>query len=86
MGPSKGDTIVWYRVTRHPQIFRGLTVSQRTLEFWGVTVAAGDGKIMVEDDLTKAQDALAAVVEDGHRLEAEVARLEVEQTSFLLKL
>ena len=25
--------IVWYRVTRHPQVFRGLTVGQRTLGF-----------------------------------------------------
>ena len=38
MGPSTGDTIVWYRVTRYPQVFRGLTVGQRTLEFWGVTM------------------------------------------------
>ena len=26
------------RVTRHSRIFHGLTVSQRTLGFWGVTV------------------------------------------------
>ena len=37
MGPGKGDTTVWYWVTRHPQVFRGLTVSQRSLGFWGVT-------------------------------------------------
>ena len=27
----------WCRVTRHPLLFRGLTGSQRTPEFWGVT-------------------------------------------------
>ena len=27
----------WRRVTRHPLVFRGLTSSQRTPEFWGVT-------------------------------------------------
>ena len=27
------------RVTRHSQVFRGLTGSQRTLGFWGVTKA-----------------------------------------------
>ena len=26
-----------YRVTRHSRVFRGLTGSQRTLGFWGVT-------------------------------------------------
>ena len=26
-----------YRVTRHSRVFRGLTSSQRTPEFWGVT-------------------------------------------------
>ena len=35
MGLSKGDTIVWYQVTRHPQVFRGLTVGQRTPGFLG---------------------------------------------------
>ena len=28
---------MWYRVTRHPQVLRGLTVGQRILGFWGVT-------------------------------------------------
>ena len=37
MGPDKGDTIVWYRVTRHPHVFCGLTVGQRTPEFCGDT-------------------------------------------------
>ena len=27
----------WRRVTRHPLVFRGLTGSQRTPGFWGVT-------------------------------------------------
>ena len=31
------DFLKWRRVTRHPLIFRGLTGSQRTLGFWGVT-------------------------------------------------
>ena len=37
-------------------------------------VAVGDAKARVEDDLTRVQDALAAAEEDGHGLEAEVAR------------
>ena len=36
------DFLKWRRVTRHPLIFRGLTGSQRTPEFWGVTVAVTD--------------------------------------------
>ena len=31
------DFLKWVRVTRHPLVFRGLTGSQRTLGFWGVT-------------------------------------------------
>ena len=31
------DFLKWRRVTRPPLVFRGLTGSQRTLEFWGVT-------------------------------------------------
>ena len=30
------DFLKWCRVTRHPLVFRGLTGSQRTPEFWGV--------------------------------------------------
>ena len=37
MGPSKGDTTVWYRGTRHPQVFGRLTICQRTPGFWGIT-------------------------------------------------
>ena len=29
----------WHRVTRHPLALRGLTGSQRTPRFWGVTVS-----------------------------------------------
>ena len=43
-----------------------------------IAVAAGDAKAMVEDDLTRARDALAVAEEDGCRLEVEVARLVVE--------
>ena len=31
------DFLKWRRVTRHPLVFCGLTVSQRTPGFWGVT-------------------------------------------------
>ena len=31
------DFLKWSRVTRHPLVFRGLTGSQRTPGFWGVT-------------------------------------------------
>ena len=49
-------------------------------------VVAGDAKAMAEDDLTRAQDALAAMEEDKHRSEAEIFRLAVERTSLLLEL
>ena len=29
MGPGKGDTMVWCRVTRHSRVFRGLISCQR---------------------------------------------------------
>ena len=32
------DFLKWCRVTRHPLVFRGLTGSQRTPGFWGVTI------------------------------------------------
>ena len=32
------DFLKWCRVTLHPLVFRGLTGSQRTPGFWGVTV------------------------------------------------
>ena len=31
------DFLKWRRVNRHPLVFRGLTGSQRTPGFWGVT-------------------------------------------------
>ena len=31
------DFLKWRWLTRHPLVFRGLTGSQRTLGFWGVT-------------------------------------------------
>ena len=31
------DFLKWHRVTRPPLVFRGLTGSQRTPGFWGVT-------------------------------------------------
>ena len=31
------DFLKWSRVTRRPLVFHGLTGSQRTLRFWGVT-------------------------------------------------
>ena len=48
--------------------------------------ATGDVKARVENDLTRVLDALIAAEEDGLRLEAQVARLEIEQTSLLLEL
>ena len=33
------DFLKWRRVTRPPLVFRGLTGSQRTPGFWGVTIA-----------------------------------------------
>ena len=49
-------------------------------------VAAGDAKARVKDDLTRAQDTLAATEEEEHRLGAEVTRMAVERTSLLLEL
>ena len=48
--------------------------------------AASDAKASVGDDLGRVLDALAATEEDECRLEAEIACLEVEQTSLLLEL
>ena len=33
------DFLKWRQVTRHPLVFRGLTGSQRTPGFWGVTAS-----------------------------------------------
>ena len=51
-----------------------------------MAVAMGDAKARVEDDLTRALDALATAEEDWRRLEVEVARLAVDQTLLLLEL
>ena len=37
MDPGELDTMVWYRVTRYPQVFTGLMVYQRAPGFWGFT-------------------------------------------------
>ena len=47
-------------------------------------MAAGDAKVRVEDNLTRALNALAVEKEDGRRLEAGVAYLSVKRTSLLL--
>ena len=49
-------------------------------------VAVGEAKAREKDDLTRVQDALAAMDEDGCGLEAEVTHLTVERTSLLLEL
>ena len=41
------DFLKWSRVTRHPLVFRGLTGSQRTPGFWGVTLDAIFTSIMI---------------------------------------
>ena len=41
-------------------------------------IAVGETKARPEDDLTRVRDSLAATEEDGHELEAEVARLTIE--------
>ena len=38
------DFLKWHRVTRPPLVFRGLTGSQRTPEFWGVTTGLPGAK------------------------------------------
>ena len=49
-------------------------------------VVAGEAKARVEDDLTRVRDALAAVEEDGHGLEAEVTCLTVKRMTLLREL
>ena len=43
--PKKWDITVRYWVTRYPQVFRKLTVGQRTPGFWGVTSIADAHRI-----------------------------------------
>ena len=40
------DFLKWRRVTRPPLVFRGLTGSQRTPGFWGVTVLVNSSFIL----------------------------------------
>ena len=49
-------------------------------------VVAGDSKAMVDDELSRALDALATTEEDRRRLEVELAHLAIERTSLLLEL
>ena len=50
-----------------------------------VATTAGDAKARVEDDLTKALNALAAEEEGRRRLEAQIACLEANRTSLFLE-
>ena len=51
-----------------------------------MVTTARDAKARVEDDLTKALNALAAAEEGGRRSETEIASLEAKQASLLLEL
>ena len=42
---SLPDFLKWCQVTRHSRVFRGLTGSQRTPRFWGVTGVWGDLRV-----------------------------------------
>ena len=50
------------------------------------SMTAGEAKVRVEDELTRARDAMVVAEEDGLGLEAEVFRLSVERTSLLQEL
>ena len=43
----------WRRVTRHPLVFRGLTGSQRTPGFWGVTIFLRKGETIISVEKSK---------------------------------
>ena len=43
------DFLKWRRVTRHPLVFRGLTGSQRTPGFWGVTHVPIKKKLVINN-------------------------------------
>ena len=49
-------------------------------------IEVGEAKARVEDDLARVLDALVDAEEETHRLEAEIARLEVERMLLLLEL
>ena len=46
------DFLKWRRVTRPPLVFRGLTSSQRTPGFWGVTINASTASPTQSTDTT----------------------------------
>ena len=53
------DFLKWRRVTRPPLVFRGLTGSQRTPGFWGVTVEASKISLeKVNEELLKKNELL----------------------------
>ena len=49
------DFLKWRRATRPPLVFRGLTGSQRTPEFWGVTVKTQVGRKSYLLELSKTR-------------------------------
>ena len=51
-----------------------------------VAIAARNAKARVEDDLTKALNALVAIEEGERKSEAEISRLEAKRMSLLLKI
>ena len=51
-----------------------------------IVVAVGDAKARVEDDLSRARDALKTAEEEGRMLGAEVSCLSIERMTLLLEL
>ena len=51
-----------------------------------VVFATGDAKARVEDNLARVQDALVIAEDVRHKVEVEVARLEVEWTLLMLEI
>ena len=78
------------RLYAQSAVFKHLAKVESKLKHWKREAKAGaekieqvekerdEAKARVEDDLTRARDALAGAEEDGRRLEAEVARMVVE--------
>ena len=54
------DFLKWHRVTRHPLVFRGLTSSQRTPGFWGVTVLRWYLTVLIVNHILKQAMSLAS--------------------------
>ena len=74
------DFLKWCRVIRHPLVFRGLTGSQRTLGFWGVTQTIGrqDARAPAGVYVMKAikdKNALNVIVGNFHNYETIVHAL-----------